>query len=160
MKNKVSTLEQCIANVKDGQTILFGDWHGELSAEEVITGVLEKGVKDIEAIAVSGGMPDQGVGRLIVNKQVKTLRCDFITGNLKIIFCETEPILQKAALNEIIQMLLRNCIEYADKGIEISNAAGLGGNMAQNTDGTDCCGHLLLGRLYHTRGKKNRGRKR
>ena len=67
MKNKVSTLEQCIAYVKDGQTILFGDWHGELSAEEVITGVLEKGVKDIEAIAVSGGMPDQGVGRLIVN---------------------------------------------------------------------------------------------
>ena len=42
MKNKVSTLEQCIANVKDGQTILFGDWQGELSAEEVITGVLEK----------------------------------------------------------------------------------------------------------------------
>ena len=40
MKNKVSTLEQCIANVKDGQTILFGDWHGELSAEEVITGSL------------------------------------------------------------------------------------------------------------------------
>ena len=78
MKNKVSTLEQCVANVKDGQTILFGDWHGELSAEEVITGVLEKGVKDIEAIAVSGGMPDQGVGRLIVNKQVKTLRTTHI----------------------------------------------------------------------------------
>ena len=40
---------------------MFGDWHGEHSAEELITGMLEKGVKDISAIAVSGGMPDQGL---------------------------------------------------------------------------------------------------
>lgn len=78
MKNKVATLEQAVAAVKDGQTILFGDWHGELSAEEVITGVLEKGVKDIVAVAVSGGMPDQGVGRLIVNHQVKSLKTTHI----------------------------------------------------------------------------------
>ena len=78
MKNKVTTLEEILTHIQDGQTILFGDWHGELSAEEVITGVLEKGVKDIEAIAVSGGMPDQGVGRLIVEHRVKTLRTTHI----------------------------------------------------------------------------------
>lgn len=78
MRNKVATLEQVVAAVKDGQTILFGDWHGELSAEEVITGVLEKGVKDIDAVAVSGGMADQGVGRLIVNHQVKSLKTTHI----------------------------------------------------------------------------------
>ena len=73
MKNKLVEFDQAVAAIKDGQTILFADWHGEISAEEVITGVIEKGVKDITAVAVSGGMPDQGVGRMIVAHQVKKL---------------------------------------------------------------------------------------
>ena len=73
VRSKVVTMEEVLAKFEDGQTIMFGDWHGELSAEEIITGILEKGVKDIHAIAVSGGMPDQGVGRLINVNRVKSL---------------------------------------------------------------------------------------
>lgn len=73
MISKVVSKEEAIAKFNDGQTIMFGDWHGEHSAEELITGMLEKGVKDISAIAVSGGMPDQGLGRLIHEKLVKDL---------------------------------------------------------------------------------------
>lgn len=73
MKSKVVTREAALEKIHDGQTIMFGDWHGELSAEELITGMLEKGVKDIDAIAVSGGMPDQGLGRLINEHRVKSL---------------------------------------------------------------------------------------
>ena len=73
MISKVVSREEAIAKFHDGQTIMFGDWHGEHSAEELITGMLEKGVKDISAIAVSGGMPDQGLGRLIHEKLVKDL---------------------------------------------------------------------------------------
>ena len=73
MKNKVFTLEEVLSKFHDGQTILFGDWHGEISAEEIITGLIEKNIKDVTAVAVSGGMPDQGVGRMIVNHQVKSL---------------------------------------------------------------------------------------
>ena len=73
MISKVVSKEDAIAKFHDGQTIMFGDWHGEHSAEELITGMLEKGVKDISAIAVSGGMPDQGLGRLIHEKLVKDL---------------------------------------------------------------------------------------
>lgn len=73
MRSKVVTRDEALTKIKDGQTIMFGDWHGELSAEEIITGMLEKGVKDIDAIAVSAGMPDQGLGRLIVEHRVKTL---------------------------------------------------------------------------------------
>jgi len=71
--NKVVELDQAVAAFKDGQTVLFSDWHGEISAEEVITGVLESGVKNITAVAVSGGMADQGVGRMISNHQVSKL---------------------------------------------------------------------------------------
>ena len=73
MISKVVSREEAIAKFHDGQTIMFGDWHGEHSAEELITGMLEKGVKNISAIAVSGGMPDQGLGRLIHEKLVKDL---------------------------------------------------------------------------------------
>ena len=78
MKNKVTELDEILKVFQDGQCILFGDWHGELSAEEVITGILEKGVKDIDAVAVSGGMADQGVGRLIVANRVKSLKTTHI----------------------------------------------------------------------------------
>lgn len=78
MKNKVVTLEQAVSAFKDGQTVLFGDWHGELSAEEIITGLLKTDIKNIDAVAVSGGMPDQGVGRLIVDHRVRSLKTTHI----------------------------------------------------------------------------------
>lgn len=73
MKSKVVTKEEALAKFHDEQTILFGDWHGEISADELIAGILEKGVKNIHAVAVSGGMPDQGIGTLIVEKRIKSL---------------------------------------------------------------------------------------
>lgn len=73
MRSKVVTREEALTKIKDGQTIMFGDWHGELSAEEIITGMLEKGVQDISAIAVSAGMPDQGVGRLIKEHRINSI---------------------------------------------------------------------------------------
>ena len=81
MRSKVVTKEEALKVFKDGQTIMFGDWHGELSAEEIITGMLEIGVKDIDAIAVSAGMPDQGVGRLIKEHRVKSLKTTHIAFN-------------------------------------------------------------------------------
>ena len=71
LRSKVVTMEEALSKFKDGQTIMFGDWHG----------MLEKGVKDIHAIAVSGGMPDQGVGRLIHAHRVKSLATTHIAYN-------------------------------------------------------------------------------
>lgn len=65
MKSKVVTREEALSKFQNGQTIMFGDWHGEFAADEIIDGMLEKGIRDIDAIAVSAGMPDQGLGKLI-----------------------------------------------------------------------------------------------
>lgn len=67
------TLEEVLDKFHDGQTIMFSDLHGEISAEEIITGMIEKNVKDITAVAVASGQPDMGVGRLIANHQVKKI---------------------------------------------------------------------------------------
>lgn len=96
--SKVVSKEEALSKIHDGQTIMFGDWHGEFAADEIIDGMLEKGVKDIHAIAVSAGMPDQGVGKLIREKRVKTLvtthialnplaRDQMFAGELDIEFC-------------------------------------------------------------------------
>ena len=81
MLSKVVSKEEALSKIHDGQTIMFGDWHGEFAADEIIDGMLEKGVKDIHAIAVSAGMPDQGVGKLIREKRVKTLVTTHIAVN-------------------------------------------------------------------------------
>ena len=81
MLSKVVTLEQALEKIKDGQTIMFGDWHGEFAADDIIEGMMEKGVKDIDAIAVSGGMPDLGVGKLIKDHRVNSLITTHIAFN-------------------------------------------------------------------------------
>ena len=73
LKSKVVTREEALEKIHSGQTIMFGDWAWSISAEEIISGMLEKGVTDIDAIAVSAGMPDQGLGRLINERRVKSL---------------------------------------------------------------------------------------
>ena len=98
MLSKVVSKEEALTKIHDGQTIMFGDWHGEFAADEIIDGMLEKGIKDIHAIAVSAGMPDQGVGKLICEKRVKSLvtthialnplaRDQMFAGELDIEFC-------------------------------------------------------------------------
>ena len=79
--SKVFSKEEILKKFHDGQTIMFGDWHGEFAADDIIEGMLEKGVKDIHAIAVSAGMPDLGVGKLINSKRVKSLITTHIAFN-------------------------------------------------------------------------------
>lgn len=73
MLSKVVTKEEALEKFHDNQTIMFGDWHGEFAADDLIDGILEKGVTGIDAIAVSAGMPDLGVGKLINAKRVNSL---------------------------------------------------------------------------------------
>ena len=126
MRSKVVTKEEALKVFKDGQTIMFGDWHGELSAEEIITGMLEIGVKDIDAIAVSAGMPDQGVGRLIKEHRVKSLKTTHIAFN---------PLAKQQMFDGELD------IEFAIQGTFADRSrcggAGLGGCLTPTGVGTD-----------------------
>ena len=81
MLSKVVTMEEILEKFHDNQTIMFGDWHGEFAADDIIDRLLEKDIKGIDAIAVSAGMPDQGVGKLIKAKMVKSLITTHIAYN-------------------------------------------------------------------------------
>lgn len=126
MASKIVTKEEALAKIHDGQTIMFGDWHGEFAADEIIEGMLEKGVKDIDAIAVSAGMPDQGVGKLISAKRVKSLITTHIGLN---------PVAKD-------QMLAGElAVEFSPQGTWAERVrcggAGLGGCLTPTGVGTD-----------------------
>lgn len=71
MKNKVVELSQAIDLVKDGMTIMVGGFLGAGSPDTLIDAIVEKGVKNITLIANDTGFVDRGVGKWVVNKQVK-----------------------------------------------------------------------------------------
>ena len=73
MKNKLFTLEEVLDKIHDGQSILFSDIHGGYAADEIIDGMLAKGVKDLTAVAVASGKPNEGMGKLITAHRVKKL---------------------------------------------------------------------------------------
>lgn len=71
--DKMKTIDQAMEHIKDGMTIMIGGFMGIGTPELLIDAMIEKGVKDLTIIANDSGLPDRGIGRLVVNKQVKRI---------------------------------------------------------------------------------------
>lgn len=69
--NKQITLEEAVARVHDGMTIMFGGFLGVGSATQIIDAVVEKGVKDLTIIANDTAYDNVAHGKLVSNHQVK-----------------------------------------------------------------------------------------
>jgi acetate CoA/acetoacetate CoA-transferase alpha subunit len=69
--DKVKTIEEIITHIEDGMTIMVGGFMAVGTPENIIDAIVQKGVKDLTIIANDTAFPDKGVGKLIVNKQVK-----------------------------------------------------------------------------------------
>ncbi len=78
---KIIDMEQAISYVEDGMTIMIGGFLGNGSPDQLIEGLLEKGVKDLTLICNDTGFPDRGIGKLVVNKQVKKVMTSHIGTN-------------------------------------------------------------------------------
>lgn len=71
--NKIVTLEMAMEHIKDGMTVMIGGFMACGTPEKFMDALVEKGVKDLTVIANDAGFPDRGIGKLVVNKQVKRL---------------------------------------------------------------------------------------
>lgn len=69
--SKLVTKEDALAKLHSGQTMMIGDLLGLAAPDEIIDGMIEKGVKDLTIIAITTGKPDEGCGKLIRAKAVK-----------------------------------------------------------------------------------------
>lgn len=78
---KFKTIDEVLEFIKDGQTIMFGGFLGTGTAETIVDAMVKKGVKDITLICNDTGFVDKGVGKLVVNKQVKKVIASHIGTN-------------------------------------------------------------------------------
>jgi len=69
--NKVIALQEAMAIVKDGMSIMVGGFLGVGTPVELIDGLVDKQVKDLTLICNDTAMTDLGVGKLVVNRQLK-----------------------------------------------------------------------------------------
>lgn len=81
MKNKLVSMEEAVSHVKDGMTVFIGGFLGVGTPEKLIDALVAKGVKDLTVIGNDTGFPDKGIGRLVVNNQVKKVIASHIGTN-------------------------------------------------------------------------------
>lgn len=78
---KIVSMEEAISHVKDGMTVHIGGFLAVGTPENIITALIEKGVKDLTIVANDTGFPDKGIGRLVNNNQVKKVIASHIGTN-------------------------------------------------------------------------------
>ena len=78
---KIISLDNALDNVKDGMTIMIGGFLGCGNPHRLIDALVEKNVKDLTLICNDSGFADIGVGKLVVNKQIKKLIASHVGTN-------------------------------------------------------------------------------
>ena len=83
-KTKVISAKEAAAMVKDGATVMIGGFLMGGSPDVLCEAVAEAGPKDLNVITCTGDFENQGLGRLIHNKQVKKLTASHAGTNKEI----------------------------------------------------------------------------
>lgn len=78
---KLMNIEEAASHIKDGMTVMLGGFLGVGSPNAMIDKIIENGVKELTVIANDTSFPDQNIGKLIVNKQVKKVIASHIGTN-------------------------------------------------------------------------------
>ena len=69
--NKIKQIDELMEYIKDGMTIMIGGFMGVGTPESFIDEIVKSGVKNLTIISNDTGYPDKGIGKLVMNKQVK-----------------------------------------------------------------------------------------
>lgn len=71
MLNKISTAGQAITRIKDGMTVMVGGFLAVGTPKALVDALVQTGVKDLTLVANDTATPELGVGKLVINRQVK-----------------------------------------------------------------------------------------
>lgn len=78
---KIISIDEAISYIKDGMTIMVGGFLCCGSPHKLIDKLVKKGTKNLTLICNDSGFIDSGVGKLVVNKQIKKLIASHIGTN-------------------------------------------------------------------------------
>jgi acetate CoA/acetoacetate CoA-transferase alpha subunit len=79
--NKLVSLEKAVSMIKSGMTIMIGGFLGNGNPKKIIDLILQMPINDLTIIANDTAFPEIGLGKLVVNKQVKKLIVSHIGTN-------------------------------------------------------------------------------
>ncbi len=79
--NKLISVDEAVDMIKDGMTIMVGGFLGCGNPHKIIDKLVEKNVKDLTLICNDSSFPDYGVGKLVVNHQIKKLIASHVGTN-------------------------------------------------------------------------------
>jgi len=79
--NKLISIQEAVDKVKDGMTLMIGGFLGVGTPENVIDALVARNVKNLTIIANDTSFVDKGLGKLIVNNQVKKVITSHIGTN-------------------------------------------------------------------------------
>jgi acetate CoA/acetoacetate CoA-transferase alpha subunit len=79
--NKKITVEQAVAHIKSGMTIMVGGFLSNGSANKILDALAKSDVRDITIITNDTSFPDKGVGKLLEHKQIKKVIASHIGTN-------------------------------------------------------------------------------
>ncbi len=78
MINKiVNSLEEAVAGIADGSTILIGGFGGAGMPSALMGALIEQGAKELTVVNNNAGNADSGLAALIAAKQVRKIICSF-----------------------------------------------------------------------------------
>lgn len=123
--SKLISLEEAVAKVKDGDTIMVGGFLANGTPEGLIDGLVESGVKDLTLICNDSGFADKGVGKMVVKKQFKKVIASHIGTNREM------GNQMNSGETEVVLVPQGTLIEQVRAG-----GAGLGGVLTQTGLGT------------------------
>lgn len=79
---KVVSIDEAVKKINDGMTIMIGGFLDCGVPKKLVNALVEKGVKDLTLISNDSGFANtNGVGQLVVNKQVKKLIASHVGTN-------------------------------------------------------------------------------
>ena len=68
---KVISIDEAIDKIENAMTLMIGGFLGVGTPEKLVDGVLARNVRDLTVIANDTAFPDKGIGKLVVNRQLK-----------------------------------------------------------------------------------------
>lgn len=79
--NKIISAQEACAKVKDGMTIMVGGFLAVGTPETLIDELVAQNPREMTLICNDTGFPDRGVGKMVVNKQFKTMIASHVGTN-------------------------------------------------------------------------------
>ncbi|MCZ6838533.1 MAG: 3-oxoacid CoA-transferase subunit A [Alphaproteobacteria bacterium] len=138
MKNKrADTLDDAIADVEDGATVLLGGFGGTSVPEFLIDGVCDRGLRGLTVVSNNAGTGRSGLARMLDDGCIAKLICTFPWAKESFVFKELYDA-SKIELEIVPQGTLAERMRTA--------GAGLGGFLTPTAVGTD----LAEGKQAHT----------